>query len=365
MIDEIHMNYCAEWGDDKKAAWSGTRWSLEEALRKYFDITDVELSSPTFFQRVTRKIARMARMGDLDLRQLARQQKEIDRTPLAPADVWFQFGEAPMPHEGERHYIYQDLAVEWLVRCSAEDPETYRWTGFSWNAPRALTERLALQREFYSRATGIFTMGKWLADYLVDELGISPDKVFHVGGGINSVSVPAERNGNTFLFAGRDYHRKGGDLVLEAFKLLHDENPNLNLVIAGPKENFAKDVGGVEFVGDISNEELGRLFSRCDVFCMPSRFEAYGLVFPEAKAAGMPCVGRNAFEMPHFIQDGVDGRLIDSDDPVEMACAMWDCLTNKSIRENARVQADDAKIEYSWDAVADRIYRVIADNYGM
>ena len=36
---------------------------------------------------------------------------------------------------------------------------------------------------------------------------------------------------------------------------------------------------------------------------MPSYFEAYGLVFIEALTYGLPCIGRNAFEMPNFIQD--------------------------------------------------------------
>lgn len=366
MADKISMNYCAEWCANKKATWSGTRWALEQALGKRFLITDVELKPPTILQRAKQRAAGTVGMGDFNLRQLARQQQAIDRVPPPAADVWFQFSETPMPREGERHYIYQDLAVEWLVRCSVENPETYQWTPFDGISSRAMAERLALQRAFYSRAAGIFTMGEWMADFLISEAGVPSDKVFHVGGGVNSISsLPSERNGNTFLFAGRrDYKKKGGDLVLEAFKLLYADNPHLNLVIAGPPENFAEGIPGVKFVGDVTSNELGQLFASCDVFCMPSRFDAYGLVFPEAKAAGLPCVGRNAFEMPFFIQEGVNGRLINSDDPNEMALAMHDCLTNESIRANASRQAPDVKAEYSWDAVADRIYQVIATHCG-
>lgn len=365
MPNKITMNYCAEWGSDKKATWSGTRWALEQALSSHFEITDVELRARTFSQRAKDKIDKKLGKGDFDLNRLARQQKALDRTYPMPADVWLQFSEVPMPRKGERHYIYQDLAVEWLVRCSAEDPETYRWTSFDSVSSRAMAERLALQRDFYSRAMGIFTMGKWMADYLVNEVGVSSDRVFHVGGGVNSfTTLPGERHGNTFLFAGRDYRRKGGDLVAEAFRLLHEKDPGLRLVIAGSRNNFAEGIDGVEFVGDVSNDELGKLYLRCDVFCMPSRFEAYGLVFPEAKAAGLPCVGRNAFEMPYFIQDGVNGRLVDSDDPAEMAQAMRDCLMNEGIRANAAAQADGVQAEYSWDAVADRIYQVIAGDCG-
>jgi glycosyltransferase involved in cell wall biosynthesis len=89
--------------------------------------------------------------------------------------------------------------------------------------------------------------------------------------------------------------RKGGDLVLEAFRRLHEEDGGLRLVIAGPAEDPAPGMEGVEYVGDVGNEALGRLMASSDVFVMPSRFEAYGLVFPEAMAAGLPCVGRDRF----------------------------------------------------------------------
>ena len=48
----------------------------------------------------------------------------------------------------------------------------------------------------------------------------------------------------------------------------------------------------------------------CDVFCMPSYFEAYGLVFVEALTFGLPCIGRNCYEMPYFIEDGKTGLLL-------------------------------------------------------
>lgn len=168
-------------GANKEASWSGTRWALEQALHKYFEITDIELKEPALPRRVVNKMARALGMGDFDLGRLAQQQATVDKCPPTDADVWFQFSEAPMVREGERHYIYQDLAVEWLARCSVENPETYRWTGFDGISTRAIAKRLALQREFYSQATGIFTMGKWMANYLVNEVGIPSSKVFHVG----------------------------------------------------------------------------------------------------------------------------------------------------------------------------------------
>lgn len=58
---------------------------------------------------------------------------------------------------------------------------------------------------------------------------------------------------------------------------------------------------------DCGHEELSDLFNKCDIFVMPSYFEVYGFVFIEALTYGLPCTGRNAYEMPYFIQNAETG----------------------------------------------------------
>lgn len=359
---DTRLNYCVEWAPEKQRSWSGTVWGLHEALLRHYDVYDVELSHVSGLLKREYILRDRLHMKDLELRKMRCQQREFDRRCGSTAGPFFQFAEVPGIYGNERHYIYQDLSVEWLWRCRNEDPETFKYTGFSDVTKRAMRERLGLQRDFYQGCAGVFTMGLWMRDYLVDECGLPPSKVHHVGGGINSrppAMIDAQRQGNTFLFAGRDFVRKGGDLVLAAFAQLHEIHPELRLVVAGPRQNPAPGAPGVDYVGDVSNERLGVLMASADVFVMPSRFEAYGLVFPEALSAGLPCVGRNRFEMPHFICDGEDGRFIHSDDTDELAAAMWDCLISPTLRENARKHAEEIRAQYRWDVVADRISQVI------
>ena len=361
MQKTISLNYCARWSEERRKTWSGTTWSLEQALAKRFELREVDLAVPTFVDQAFAKARRVAGVADLDLGFLRKEQILFERGSHPRADVWFQFAEVPVPRGDERHYTYQDLTVQWLLRCLRDDPDTYRWTGFDHTTVRVMEKRAKFEREFLDMAAGIFTMGKWMADFLVDEAGLPSEKVHHVGGGINSLGFydASLRDGRTFLFAGRDFYRKGGDLVLDAFDILHSRDKELRLLIAGPASNPAVGRSGVEFVGDIPNDSLGALFAKSDCFVMPSRFEAYGLVFPEALACGIPCVARNAFEMQHFIEGGVTGRLVGSDDPEELAEAMMDCLTNSAIRRNVVEGLPAVKEMYSWDAVADRIYRVV------
>lgn len=183
MQDRPRLNYCANWGGDRRRTWSGTTWSLEQALGKRFAVSEVDLSSPTFSDRLLSKVRRVVGAGDFDLGFLRKEQRIFDRAPHPKADVWFQFGEIPRPIGGERHYVYQDLVVEWLARCMRNDPETFAWTGFAGMTEKAMELRAELQRELYERAAGVFTMGRWLADFLVDEMGLPAEKVHHAGGG--------------------------------------------------------------------------------------------------------------------------------------------------------------------------------------
>lgn len=363
-IRSKRMNFCAEWAKDRKCSWSGTSWGIRQALSQRFEIHDVELahtsSALSYEYRLRNRLGRK----DFDLGKMRFQQRQYEREGYDATNLFFQFSEVPDVCDGERHYIYQDLPVEWVWRCHCDDPQTFKYSAYEGITKRAMKARLSQQRRFYELCAGVFTMGAWVADYLVDVCGLPQAKVHHVGGGINSLGLPeaSVRQGNTFLYAGRDFARKGGDLVVRAFSRLHDSRPGLRLVIAGPRDNPAPGVAGVEFVGDVDNKRLGELMTSSDVFVMPSRFEAYGLVFPEAKVAGLPCVGRDRFEMPHFIEDGHDGRLIHSDDVDELAGAMLDCLESPSIRANALAEADSARDEFSWNAVAERIERVIEED---
>ncbi|NOW59628.1 glycosyltransferase involved in cell wall biosynthesis [Clostridium saccharobutylicum] len=206
-------------------------------------------------------------------------------------------------------------------------------------------------------------MGKWLANNLVEYSKIPKEKVHWVGGGINlniKKVKPFPKSKNKILFVGRDFFRKGGDLVYKAFKVLKRYLPNVELYVAGPKEWPLKDKDdNLRFLGEINSDELSDYFNLCDIFCMPSRFEAYGLVFIEALVYGLPCIGRNNFEMKEFIKEGYNGYLIENDDIEQLAIKMYQLLNNDDIKSNVVTNRNKYIKEYSWDTVADRIINII------
>ncbi len=203
-------------------------------------------------------------------------------------------------------------------------------------------------------------MSNWLRDFLISNEGYSEEKVIYVGAGINlspNKIKPKKKNKKRILFVGKDFQRKGGDLVIESFKHLRNNYlPDAELYIAGPKDiGELKNIPGVHFIGPLSSEKLSEYFNLCDIFCMPSRFEAYGIVFAEALCYGLPCIARNKFEMKNIIHDGKNGLLIEDDNIEKLSEKMYTLLNDKNIYKNVYDNRNIYLDEYSWEKVAKRI----------
>jgi len=99
------------------------------------------------------------------------------------------------------------------------------------------------------------------------------------------------------LCVGRLRYYKGLDTLLRALATVR----TARLVVVGngpmrrPWEQLARDLGvqdRVEFVGDIPESELSDYYRKADLFVLPAnaRAEAFGTVFLEAMASGLPCI---------------------------------------------------------------------------
>lgn len=178
-------------------------------------------------------------------------------------------------------------------------------------------------------------------------------------GGVNvdkSLIRPQKKTHNKILFVGKDFKRKGGYVTYEAFRLLREQGKNVELYVAGPASNpIDNPVDGYHYMGQVNFEAVAELFNKCDLFCMPSYFEAYGLVFIEALTFGLPCIGRDCYEMPYFIDEGKTGLLLKHDDSKELAGLMEEILSNETYKQNVKANHDNYIAEYSWDAVARRM----------
>lgn len=172
------------------------------------------------------------------------------------------------------------------------------------------------------------------------------------------------------LFLSRLAHKKGLDYLADAFALLHEQMPNVDLVVAGPDDGQQADfqrrvrdsdlTERVHVVGPLYGTD--KLAALCDaaVFCLPSRQEGFSIAITEALAMGLPVVITRACHYPEVTEAGagIETGL----DAKEVADALHRVLSNASAAE--RMGEAGAKLvreRFTWPSVARRTLECYAE----
>ena len=159
---------------------------------------------------------------------------------------------------------------------------------------------------------------------------------------------PLERRSRTTrpqcLFMGGDFPRKGGYDLLAAWEAGgFAATADLTLVTDWP---LGRLPAGVRQLTGIRGHtpEWTAAWRAADIFVMPTRNEAFGLVYQEAAAAGLPAIGSRLNAVPEIIDDGVTGLLVSPGDRAALARALETLLASAELRERLGRNAR-AKIE--------------------
>jgi len=141
-------------------------------------------------------------------------------------------------------------------------------------------------------------------------------------------SVDSVRDEWHILCPGRVMWMKGQDILINALPALVERFPRLRVsfVGSGPEQEtfitLAEERGVAEhyeFVGQVTHGEMLRRMSEAALVVVPSRAEALGLVNIESLAVGTPVVASRVGGIVDVIRDGVDGLLVQPDDPAALA----------------------------------------------
>jgi phosphatidylinositol alpha-1,6-mannosyltransferase len=150
--------------------------------------------------------------------------------------------------------------------------------------------------------------------------------------------------GHSVLIVGRlasGERYKGHDQLLAAWPIVRSLVPDATLVIAGDGDDAprlrrlasALDVAdSVRFTGYLTREELEQEYAQSALFAMPSRGEGFGLVYLEAMAHGLPCIGSIHDAAREVISEGETGWLVDPDNTAALGRAVAELLKSRETR---------------------------------
>jgi len=222
---------------------------------------------------------------------------------------------------------------------------------------------LKLESKTYHGASVIFCRSQHLANSLREDYGVDPSKIHVVGAGVN-IALPDNRalpvrDQPRVLFIGSDFRRKGGDMVLDAWKIVQQRVPNARLTMIGPTP-VDLPVNVETNGGRWDPMTIIRELRRASVFVMPSRCETWGDVFIEAMAYAVPCIGSTNDAMPEIIEDGRTGYVVPPDNPAALADRICDLLLDPE-KAAAFGAAGRRRVEerYLWDDVIDQMLQVL------
>ncbi len=171
------------------------------------------------------------------------------------------------------------------------------------------------------------------------------------------------------LFVGRFEPRKGVLDLLKAHRILRREGTEARLLLVGggPQEREARRyiatrrLGGVEFLGRVSDDEKAQLFRTADVYCSPATGrESFGIVLLEAMAAGAPIVASDIHGYKGVVRRGREALLVPPREPKELAVALGRLLTDRELARTMSANGQVRAEEFSWP----RVTAKVDDYYG-
>lgn len=173
------------------------------------------------------------------------------------------------------------------------------------------------------------------------------------------------------LAVARLIQRKGIQPLLQAWTLLERGRFRLEIAGDGPLSAYYRGLaeelgiaGEVDFLGPLARDELAERYRAADLFTLVPFDEAFGNVYAEALASGLPIVGSAVGGIPELVDDGENGLLVPPGDPAATAGAIRRLADDPDLRRKMSA-ANRARAEktLSWDHMAQQyvdLYRRLA-----
>ena len=273
-------------------------------------------------------------------------------------DLVFQWGGLSAPFVGmplKPYVLYLDYTTK-LAELNYP-----KW--FPFKSVKAKEKWYANEGQIYQMASKIFVYGDLVHRSLIEHYGVEADKVVKVGIGVSLEPIaehkPKSYRSKQIVFIGKDaaFVRKGGPQLLQAFELVRKEIRDAELLLVGLREDRQINQEGVRNLGFIKERgKVKELLEGASAFVMPSICEPWGVVFCEAMACKLPCIGTNTDSMPEIIQDGYTGFIVPPNDHKALADRIITLLSDEELmRKMGERGYQRVKRDFTWDRVATKM----------
>ncbi len=155
-----------------------------------------------------------------------------------------------------------------------------------------------------------------------------------------------------------DHASKGQRTIIEAAHAVRELHPDWYFMLCGDghdEQSFRDamgDLDNIELTGWVDN--IGDYYASFDVFVFPSLMEAIGSAMIDAMYFGLPVVASNVDGIPEFLEDGVNGRLIEPQHADQLIAALQEIVANPEWAASVRAANIERAATLDRAAMADR-----------
>ncbi|HTE57640.1 MAG TPA: glycosyltransferase family 1 protein [Verrucomicrobiae bacterium] len=164
------------------------------------------------------------------------------------------------------------------------------------------------------------------------------------------------------MHTGIPFPHKNLERLVQAFELMKEKQPDLQLVLSGKKEyyfeEFIKQLAtspvrdSIIIPGFVTDPELKWLYEHAEAYVLPALSEGFGLPGLEAMAHGCPLVSSNATCLPEVY--GEAALYFDPENIEDIAAKVGQVIDDKKLRKELTTKGQAQLKKYSWERMAEQ-----------
>ncbi len=248
------------------------------------------------------------------------------------------------------------------------------------------SERIRNERQIYNDCSIVVATSPIQMDMFFDDYDLPRSKVAMIPPGYDDTRFypvsEASRNslrekfgfeGRVITSIGRLSRNKGFDLLIDAFAIVAKRFSDVRLFM--PLGSESKDQAEDPMLSDIvkqihtlglenrvtltqslDDELMPDFYRASDLFCLPSRYEPFGMTAVEAMASGAPTIVTTNGGLYRTLEYGKDALYADSFDAEEFGITMCKVLAHPKISQRISENGSQtARSLFTWSGIAQQL----------
>lgn len=380
LISPLKISYITSYDATNILNWSGLGYFIGRSLKNQKAELDQIGGVKTFhypdliFKKLIHKSQGRTFPINRNLKMVSNFAKQVQNRIKPDSNLVFSPGSVPISMI-ETHLP----KVFYTDACFAGMIDFYE--GFSTLSAESLKDGHFLEQKALSECKLVLYSSEWAAQSAIDNYQVDPSKIKVVPFGANLDFFPTPEESRAIvknrsdsicklLFIGVEWKRKGGDLALEVATEMNRRGIKTELHVVGLRNIPLKRIppflinhGFLNKAIPAQKIKLERLLTDSHFLLVPSKAEAFGVVFAEASAWAIPSVSFHLGGIPTAVKNGLNGHLFSPEAGViEFSDYLSDLFTD-TVRYNnlANSSFNEFQTRLNWDVSGKTIMKYLRE----